>query len=75
MQSDLSKIVPATLLKSFSVMGTVFTRVGARGAYLILGSERGGRHYFEGDALSRETLIKYTKKISKYFQLVSLITQ
>ena len=39
MQNDLSKVVPATLLKSFSVMGTVFTRVSARGAQLILGSQ------------------------------------
>ena len=46
----------------------VFTRVSALGADLILGSQRVG-------FLSREALIKYIKKTSKYLQLVSLIKQ
>ena len=52
---------------------TVFTRVSAQGAHLILGSQKkeGGRGYlFEPRALSKEALIKYIKKTSKYFRLV-----
>ena len=52
---------------------TVFTRVSAQGAHLILGSQKkeGGRGYlFEPGALSKEALIKYIKKTSKYFRLV-----
>ena len=44
-----------------------------RGAHLILGSQRGS--LFKGGAHSREALIKYIKKTSKYFQLVYLIKQ
>ena len=47
---------------------TVFTRVSAQGAHLILGSQKkeGGRGYlFEPGALSKEALIKYIKKTSK----------
>ena len=40
-------------------------------AQFVLGSQRG--HLFEGGALSREVLLKYIKKTSKYVQLVSLI--
>ena len=42
-------------------------------AHLILGSQKkeGGRGYlFEPGALSKEALIKYIKKTSKYFRLV-----
>ena len=48
---------------------TVFTQLSARGAHLIW-VLKGGR-LFQGGALSREALIEYIKKISKYFQLVS----
>ena len=56
-------------LKTEDILNTVFTQVRARGAHLTLSSQRGG--LFEGGALSREALIEYIKKTSKYFQLVS----
>ena len=52
---------------------TVFTRVSAQGAHLILGSQKKGRgrgYLFEAGALPKEALIKYIKKTSKYFRLV-----
>ena len=46
---------------------------------VIYSSERSERSFhfgfLKGDAYSREALIKYTKKTSKYFQFVSLIKQ
>ena len=47
--------------------------MSARGAHLILVLK--GGHLLKGGALSRKVLIKYIKKTSKYFQLVSLIKQ
>ena len=57
-------------------INTVFNQASARGAHLLLGCQR--REAYSREALfrGRHSLnMKYVKKASKYFQLVSLIKQ
>ena len=57
-------------------INTVFNQASTRGAHLLLGCQR--REAYSREALfrGRHSLnMKYVKKASKYFQLVSLIKQ
>ena len=64
----INQLFCGCLIDTKQMSNTIFTRGSAWGAHLILGSQRRG-----WGADSREALIKYIKKTSKYFQLVALV--